>query len=173
MRRGSCLSCFCLLIALAACTKPQGSSGSSEGTARPPQSSTQVTPRIYSGTLPFQGSVSNPACKTLVPVSGSLAMTVELDDTPTIEATGTRDFGPTCFTHNDALFYEGELTKLAEGQYRYRREGKNDTLQFLVTLGPGADEATVRYDNQHHCCGNPGEGNEGPQSGSAVLTAVR
>jgi len=173
MRRAPSLLLLCFLAAaLAGCTKPAGAPAAAGGGA--PAATGSAAPAaeatLYSGTLPFQGTVYNLGCKKEVPVAGSLAITVDLGAAPSFEATGSRTFGPPCFNHTDTLNLKGKLTKLAEGQYRYQRESKNDTVEILVTRDAGADSVTVTYDNAHHCCGKPNEGNEGPQSGSAVLT---
>lgn len=174
MRRGLSPLLLILVGALAACVKPaNGPAPASNASPSAAPSPGPTVAAVYSGTLDIEGQVFNLGCKVEVPVKGSLLVTVELDDTPTIEATGSRSFGPPCFTHTDELSHKGKLTKIAQGQYRYQRDSKNDTLEILVTGTPGADTVTVSYDNAHHCCGKPGEGNEGPQSGSAVLRAAK
>jgi hypothetical protein len=169
--RPALLLLLCLIAPLGACMKPpSGAAAANGGAPAAAAKPASAAARHYAGTLPFQGTVYNLGCKAEVPVAGSLAITVELDDTPTFEAIGSRTFGPACFSHTDQLSLKGKLTKIAEGQYRYQRDSKNDTVEILVTEAAGA--AAVTYDNAHHCCGKPNEGNEGDQSGSAVLDAV-
>jgi len=175
MPRAPSLLLLCLLAGLAGCNDyrngPEAGAAPAASTSAPPATATAAAqPTLYAGTLPFEGSVYNLGCKKDVPVAGSLAVTVDLDDTPTVEAVGSRTFGPLCFNHTDELSYKGKLTKVAEGQWSYRKDSKNDTLEILVTRPAGADSVTVRYDNAHHCCGKPNEGNEGDMSGSAVLS---
>jgi hypothetical protein len=187
MRRALSLPLLlCLVGALAACNQYRNGPEAGVASPAPSQATTQSgtaqsatqsaapgSAAVYSGTLPFQGTVFNLGCQVDVPVAGSLAVTVTLGDKPTIEAIGSRTFGPPCFNHTDELSHKGKLTKVTEGQYRYQRESKNDTLEMRVTQDPGSGTVTVAYDDAHHCCGKPGEGNEGSLSGSAVLSAVK
>ena len=176
MRRAPFLLLFALLIGVAGCNQYRNGAGEGPALSAAPEQSVAAEPAsagIYSGTLPFEGKVFNLGCKAEVPVSGSLAITVDLGKKPSFQAVGDRTFGPGCFNHTDNLSLKGSLKKVAEGRYSYQRDSKNDTYEITVIEDRKAGTATVTYDNAHHCCGKPDQGNEGNQAGSAVLNVAR